>query len=141
MTQQKNSGDYGPDSPEKMGYPLVVRILQKRGFLDERPINERGESEVFPLTVNKYMALCQVKNGWTPGMLDQQPFPGLAAGLLAPRSKTRRPRLRGRSNPIMTGKEPSHLNRLHSFNPAIFIRDYAATLATFTPRCTLASRT
>jgi hypothetical protein len=37
MAQQKHSGDYEPDSPEKLRYPSVVRILQKRAFLDDRP--------------------------------------------------------------------------------------------------------
>jgi hypothetical protein len=42
MTQEKNPGDYEPDSPGKRRCPLVVRILQKGASLDERPTIERG---------------------------------------------------------------------------------------------------
>ena len=35
--QEKPPGDYEPDSPEKQRYPLVVRILQKSVFLNDRP--------------------------------------------------------------------------------------------------------
>jgi hypothetical protein len=68
MAQQQNSGDYGPNSPEKPGYSFVVRILQKED--SSMKGQQLSGADIAPLCT-RYVASRQVKRGRTPWMLDQ----------------------------------------------------------------------